>query len=508
MGRISVRRLLDAFGNGHLEVKERGAVRMKKQRILIGLGISAAAVALLVVSVTGARAGGLAAPAMDVVVTTTADSGFGSLRWALQAAGANDTIVFNPVVFPPGDPQTITLASALPDITQGNLTIDGSAAGVILDGSGLSGGENGISIASSGNTVKGLQVLHFPGNGVFVSSGASHNLIGGANATPGGACSGACNLISGHGDSGVRIEGEGTMSNTVSGNYIGTNVAGTVCIYNNHNEAVRLRDGASYTLVGGRTPAERNLLGCEGLTIGDPWSSGSVHNRIINNYVGVDPTDSFEFHGDAWQGILFWEDGSHAEIISNTIRGMLGQGIWIYGYVEEVLVLSNTVSNNGRANEDWASQGILLSDVSDVRLMYNSVHSNSGPGVMVGGSASQAELSHNNIYGNAGSGIELVDGANGGIQPPRVAYTNAVTGVASGAACAGCRVEVFSDSGDEGRWYEGMATATITGAWTLSKGSPFVGPQVHGTATDALGNTSEFSFGSHWIFLPLLSRQS
>jgi len=38
-------------------------------------------------------------------------------------------------VFPPGDPQTITLTSALPDIITDNLTIDGSNAGVILDGS-------------------------------------------------------------------------------------------------------------------------------------------------------------------------------------------------------------------------------------------------------------------------------------------------------------------------------------------------------------------------------------
>ena len=309
-------------------------------------------------------------------------------------------------------------------------------------------------------------------------------MIGGNNASPSGACSGACNLVSGNDDSGVRIEGEGTMSNTVSGNYIGTNVTGTVCIYNNQNEAVRLRDGASYSLIGGDTPAERNLLGCEGLTIGHPWSSGSVHNRIINNYLGVDPTDSYQLVGAVWQGILFWEDRSHSKIISNTVRGFIGQGIGLKG-VEWILIRGNTISNNG--SDSWSPDGIVVG--------------------MYGDPASEVTISRNSIYSNTEKGIRLKDGANGGIQPPGVVYTNAVTGVASGAACTGCRVEVFSDNEDEGRWYEGVVTATITGTWSFSKGSSFVGPHIHATETDAMGNTSELSFGTHWIFLPLVVRQ-
>jgi hypothetical protein len=57
-------------------------------------------------------------------VTTVADNGAGSLRAALQSAGAGDTINFAPSLAG----QTITLASDLTRITQNNLTI--SAAGV------------------------------------------------------------------------------------------------------------------------------------------------------------------------------------------------------------------------------------------------------------------------------------------------------------------------------------------------------------------------------------------
>jgi len=70
-------------------------------------------------------------------VTNPADSGTGTLRQVLSVAGTGDTITFDTDVFPPSSPVTIALTSALPDITQGHLTIDGSDAGVILDGSGI-----------------------------------------------------------------------------------------------------------------------------------------------------------------------------------------------------------------------------------------------------------------------------------------------------------------------------------------------------------------------------------
>jgi hypothetical protein len=59
--------------------------------------------------------------ATTFVVTSTADSGPGTLRQALQDAQRGDTITFDPAVFPPHAPKTISVSSVLPGLSQGHL---------------------------------------------------------------------------------------------------------------------------------------------------------------------------------------------------------------------------------------------------------------------------------------------------------------------------------------------------------------------------------------------------
>src|SRR3990170_1373667 len=94
-----------------------------------------------------------------LLVTSPADSGPGTLRQALLDAQPYDSITFDPAVFPPDAPVTIFIASDLPSITQGNLTIDASNVRVILDGSNAAGDWlAGLQIVSSNaNTIRGLQ---------------------------------------------------------------------------------------------------------------------------------------------------------------------------------------------------------------------------------------------------------------------------------------------------------------------------------------------------------------
>jgi len=101
--------------------------------------------ALAVSSSVGLAAGGGDGDERDaeLVITSSADAGPGSLRQAILEANAgpeHDTITFDPEVF--ADPVTITLESPLPALT-GDLTIDGyipdrlwKATGVTVSGGG------------------------------------------------------------------------------------------------------------------------------------------------------------------------------------------------------------------------------------------------------------------------------------------------------------------------------------------------------------------------------------
>ena len=73
--------------------------------------------------------------ATTCLVTTTADSGPGSLRTCLQNQVNGDVIHFSTDIFPPGSPATIFVLGELPFLDKGNVTLDASNAGVILDGS-------------------------------------------------------------------------------------------------------------------------------------------------------------------------------------------------------------------------------------------------------------------------------------------------------------------------------------------------------------------------------------
>jgi hypothetical protein len=66
-------------------------------------------------------------------------------------------------------------------------------------------------------------------------------------------------------------------------------------------------------------------------------------------------------------------------------------------------------------------------------------------------------------------------------------------GTLSGAACVNCTVEIFSGETVDGAIYEGMVSTDGRGILTFVKGSPFTGPYLIAAATDADGNTSEFS---------------
>ena len=77
-----------------------------------------------------------------------------------------------------------------------------------------------------------------------------------------------------------------TVSNTVSGNYIGTDVNGTVDLGNGYF-GVEISNGAQHNIVGGDTAAARNVISANddcGVAL---CGTGTMHNVLSGNYIGA-----------------------------------------------------------------------------------------------------------------------------------------------------------------------------------------------------------------------------
>ena len=109
---------------------------------------------------------------------------------------------------------------------------------------------------------------------------------------------------------------------------------------------------------------------------------------------------------------------------------------------------------------DWGAQDntigpgniIAFNNVDGLRIEHDTTTGNT--------------ITQNPITNNLGLGINNVAGGNTKLAPPIITHVTAST--VSGSACPGCTVEVFSDSEDEGKIYEGTAAADGSGNFTIS----------------------------------------
>jgi hypothetical protein len=368
-----------------------------------------------------------------IVVTSPADSGSGTLRQALLSAHSGETITFDPAVFPPKAPVTIALSSGLPPITQGNLTIDASNAGVVLDGAKIQGAStNGLTVTSNGNNIRGLQVIRFSLDGIALQGDIRNNIIGGDQKTGTGPL-GQGNLVSGNKGNGILIGG-GASHNTVVGNYVGTNLKGTldwgnICGITLNNASYNQITG---NLVSGNDPGYGIQL----------FSNTTHHNTISGNRIGSDASGEHPLSNKS-AGISI-HDGANHNIVGP----------------DNVVAYNNDLGISVRNQES----------------LYNTI-------------------TRNSIHDNTGPGIGLLDGGNKDLESPFFDFFefDMGTGAATGWADANCTVEFFSESGDEGEIYEGQTKADSLGAFTFHKGTSLAGPVLTATATTADGDTSKFS---------------
>ncbi len=273
-------------------------------------------------------------PAGNCVVTTTANSGPGSLRACLEYQVSGDTITFSPTVFPPGSPATIFVTEQLPGLDKGNVTLDGSNAGVILDGSGIvSSWACGVLVTSNGNTVRGLQIRNFLSVGIFITG--SDNLIGGSRLVGSGP-TGQGNVTSANRQAGIALTSKPTdaysnQRNRVLGNIVGLDVKGEQAV-GGQQRGIGIWV-AQDNIIGSLTPGENNIVSGQsemGMELYGDLVSG---NKIIGNYVGTDISGTKTI-GNANGGIVVWFGSNNTLVQENLVSGSGGNGsinFWDWG---------------------------------------------------------------------------------------------------------------------------------------------------------------------------------
>lgn len=151
------------------------------------------------------------------------------------------------------------------------LRIDGTAWGTIILGNFIGTDATGTVAIGNGD------------DGISVMAGAYNNIIGGSTAA-------ARNIISGNGATGLYIEGSGTI---VQGNYIGTDVTGTLDF---GNTKVTTSEGSirslnsTGTTIGGTGVGQGNLIafgGGDGILLQGTVSGFAILGNSIHSHAGL-----------------------------------------------------------------------------------------------------------------------------------------------------------------------------------------------------------------------------
>jgi len=203
-------------------------------------------------------------------VTNTNDSGTGSLRQAIESANLDyglDIIAFNIQAWGRQrglSPHTIQPLTPLPHITDP----------VIIDGYTQPGA------APATDDTPATLLIELDGINVIGLHWDSGLNIGARNSTVRGL------VINRFGDVGIHIQDQ--RGNIIEGNYIGTDVTGTMN-RGNFQGGVRIWDAPNNT-IGGTTPEARNVIsGNNGYGVGI-LLSGATANKVQGNFIGTDVT--------------------------------------------------------------------------------------------------------------------------------------------------------------------------------------------------------------------------
>ena len=377
----------------------------------------------------------------------------------------------------------------------GNL-VEGNFIGVDATGNTALGNQgDGVFVGGSSNTIGGSTtgagnlISGNAQNGVNISGGAANNLVAGnligtdstgslalgnssdgvqitgaSNNTVGGTFLAARNVISANGGNGVFVQDGGSTpstSNVIAGNYIGTDVTGTVGVGTDGKTLGNTQNGvlifaSSDNTVGGTASGSGNVLsnnGSSGVSISG--NGTSANNVILGNLIGTDSSGKKAL-GNKGAGVDFFDTlantvGGTTTGARNVISGNSNEGIFIgssgtTATPAAIQVLGNYIGTDisGMQSLGGGLGGITVADsvgttIGGTTTGAGNLISGNGmgtePGISVSGT-SQETLIEGNLIGTDATGLAPIGGSpsQSNVQGIDIdAQNNTVGGTAPGA---------------------------------------------------------------------------
>lgn len=332
-----------------------------------------------------------------------------------------------------------------------NISSGNVAYGIDIFGVGCKG--NMIQGNYLGTDVTGTYAL--PNTyGILFDDRSHNNQVGGYNPGEG-------NLISGNTAFGAYFYNNGTNSNTLIGNKIGTDITGTSAIPNETGVHI---DGATYGNI-----ADSNLISgnrANGITL---FATYTDYNTIIRNKIGTDITGTLPL-GNGLQGILITQGSAN-----NTIGGSAEN--------------ANIIAFNGRNGIKIESENADHNYISQ-----NSIHRNGYLGI--------------ELYPNEGMNPndegDVDTGPNDLMNTPVITWLEEsgaqanMYGIIDVADPSSTRIEIYrafmnENAIAEGKEFLGFTYSDTDGNWSFNLPVHNPGDFYTTLAIDNTGNTSEFS---------------
>jgi parallel beta-helix repeat protein len=392
-------------------------------------------------------------------------------------------------------------------VESGGNTIQGNYLGTDSSGMAAMGGGFGVAIDNGGanNTVSSNLISGNNGSGVILGSDSNNlienNMIG-VNATGTQALANAIdgvtigdhgsqnvikdNLLSGNAYFGVYVFNSGANSNLVVGNTIGTNLARTAALPNGGGVGVDV--GATNTIIGGTTSADRNLISGNAGDGVDIASSGTTGTLVEGNYIGTTPDGTAALSNQ--NGIAVFSGATGNTVggtqpgARNVISGNRGYGLDMIGSgTTGNVVQGNNIGTNaaGTAALPNGDRGVIIqASAADNTIggtaagAGNLISGNMGRGVDIFGSGTTGNQVLGNHIGTTLDGTAALPNSDDGVAIDFGATANIIGGTAAGA---GNLISGNTNNGVE-MFGDGTANNQVLGN--------YIGTDV--TGTSALGN--------------------